>query len=114
MLPVFLGMLGGAWLVGRGKPRTRVQKKKCLGPATGRTYEVDDMTQAGVIVVTHVNPIATVTFVRTPQGFRHVKASGHPELVKGMLHDFASRTAAKPRAVPDEPPQDVGTGSTGI
>ena len=77
------------WVVGgKSRPNTPVKKLKTLGPRTGIEWKVDDLTAAGIIIVSGHG--ATVVLKREPkgQGFSEQKASGNTQAVRAIRMDF--------------------------
>jgi hypothetical protein len=90
MIPYILVGVAGMWAASRSKPTSTVKKRVCLGPRSGQEYEVDDFSQAGVVIV-H-SPYAIATFERLPErpGFKYLRGSGNREALAWMIRDFAA------------------------
>ena len=87
-VPIIAG-IAGMWAASRGKPTSKVNKRQCLGPRSGLTYEVDEFTETGVIMI-HAHG-AVGTFIRKPNhapGFKWVKGDGNPQVLAAMIRDF--------------------------
>lgn len=89
MLPHVIAGLFGAWFVGRTKPRTKVEKKTCLGPRSGVTYQVEDFPSAGFLVVKAPDGSQGV-FTRAVNGpgLEYARGRGNPQTMQLMIADF--------------------------
>jgi hypothetical protein len=100
----------GAVLMARGRPKTRCVKKSLLGPKTGATYQVEDFTDAGFIVVTSADGSRAI-FQRkaaTPgggRGFAWQHGRGNPASLRAIYTDIMGeeppKTTMGPKAVPN-------------
>lgn len=94
MLPYLAAMVVGGILVQRKRPAVAHKKKTAIGPRSGVTYEVDDFTTAGLIIVK--SPDGTiVAFARkasmgtTPdKGFDFVRGHGNAQVIELIKKDF--------------------------
>lgn len=86
MFPWVAGVLIGAWVAGRNRPHTHVEKRQLLGTRSGMVYEADDLFEAGLVVVKAPN--VTAVFVRTPKGLKYFRGSGPPPLLARLVQDI--------------------------
>jgi hypothetical protein len=92
MIPYLIAGCVGALLVNNTKPKTRVNKLKCIGPRTGTLYLVEELPQAGLLIVHYAG--ATGTFERRgTTGLHIIRGLGHPAALKLMKKDFESEHA---------------------
>jgi hypothetical protein len=78
---------GLAWWYGAsGRPKTKVEKSKLLGPRSGQTWEAETIPDLGVVIV-H-GKLSKVAFRRTPAGMIAAKTAGHPQEIALILKDF--------------------------
>lgn len=86
-VPILIGCVIGAALMGRTKPQARAVKKQLIGPNTGNTYLVDDFVTSGIIIV-H-GPGCACVFARKPGGgFAFVQALGHTDSIRAVCSDL--------------------------
>jgi hypothetical protein len=87
MLPYAIGAAIGAIFVARGRPKAAIRQYQALGPRTGLAYPVEEVVEAGLIIVRAPN--ATVCFFRRKTGgFAFYRASGEPKAVELIRRDF--------------------------
>jgi hypothetical protein len=109
-LPLVAGVVG-ALVMGATKPRTAYEKMRALGSRSGITYEVEDFTSAGFIVVRAPDGTEGVLSRRLPNdprggGFDWSRGRGHPVVLMKMRADFgaapgtAGSRPASPRSAP--------------
>ena len=78
---------GLAWWWGAsGRPKTKVEKTKLLGPKSGMTWEAETIPDLNVVIV-H-GKASKVAFRRTPAGMIAAKSAGHPQEIAIILKDF--------------------------
>lgn len=90
MLPYLAAMVVGGILVQRKRPAVAHKKKTAIGPRSGVTYEVDDFTTAGVVLVKAPDG-TVVSFARkTPpaRGFDFVRGAGNAQVIELIKKDF--------------------------
>lgn len=109
LLPAIAGVVG-ALVMGSTKPRTSYEKMRALGSRSGMTYEIEDFTSAGFVVVRAPDGSEGVLSRRMPQdprgaGFDWSRGKGNPATLKLMHTDFI---AAGSRLSP-APPRATGT-----
>lgn len=84
------GALIGAWLIARGKPKTRVVKREALGTRTGRLYRVEEFPDAGMLIVSIPSVCEAVLERRPEGGFVIRKKRGRPDALAALVLDFDS------------------------
>ena len=90
MLPYLAAMVVGGILVQRRRPSVAHSKKTAIGPRSGITYQVDDFTSAGMVLVKAPDG-TVVSFARmTPPktGFEFVRGTGNPRVIELVKKDF--------------------------
>ena len=103
LLPVAAAVVG-ALVMGATKPRTTYEKKRAMGTRSGMTYEVEDFTSAGFIVVRAPDGSEGVLTRRlSGVGFTWSRGRGHPGTLKAMRADFGVSA--------DSPPSPLGSRS---
>ncbi len=102
MLFPAVALVVGALAMGATKPRTPYEKKRAMGPRSGITYEVEDFTGAGFIVVRAPDGSEGVLSRRQGSaGFEWSRGRGHPGTLKHMRADFG--VPVTPPSPPREP-----------
>lgn len=79
--------------MGATKPRTTYEKMRALGSRSGSTYEIEDFTSAGFVVVRAIDGSVGVLSRRLPHdprgaGFDWARGNGNPATLKLMHTDF--------------------------
>jgi hypothetical protein len=104
LLPI-IGVALGALVMGSTKPKTSYEKLRALGARSGFTYEVEDFTSAGFIVVRAPDGTEGVLSRRLlgdPRGpgFEWSRGRGNPATLKLLRADFGvtNRTPAQVKA----------------
>lgn len=90
MLPYLAAMVVGGILVQRKRPAVKHTKKVAIGPRSGVTYEVDDFTSAGVVLVRAPDGTVVAFASKTPpdHGFSFVKGTGNSRVIDIIKKDF--------------------------
>ena len=104
MLPVLVGAVLGAVLMGRTKPKTRAVKKQVLGARSGVSYEVEDFEAAGFVVVVAPDGSRGV-FRRRPArsvrpgqcAYEWHDGTGEPTTLHAMFEDVCGPRPEKPK-----------------
>jgi hypothetical protein len=88
MIPYLIAGLVGALVSNRGKPTSSVKKRQIIGARSGLDYEVDDLTESGIIIV-H-GPGAVGAFQRKDDGpgYKWLKGSGDRHVLAAMIGDL--------------------------
>jgi hypothetical protein len=86
--PVVAGVVIGAVLMGRTKPRAASRKRELIGPTTGNTYVVDDFPQSNLIIVHGIQCVCVFVKNQNRPGFSFVNAKGNPEGVRQVCMDL--------------------------
>lgn len=97
MLPyVIAATIGAVWATRRG-PNVSFSKKTMLGPKTGLTYQVDDYTKAGMVMVKAKDGTIVVLTKRPggQSGFVFQHSTGNPKVVELIKSDFLEPKASK-------------------
>jgi len=89
MFPYAIGAIIGAVLMGRTKPKTRMQTLQCFGPRTGTVYTAEIMPGDDVVVL-HAPDQTIALFQRGPEGrFTLLRGlRGYADTLKTMQADL--------------------------
>jgi len=112
LLPI-IGAALGAIVMGSTKPKTSYEKLRAMGARSGFTYEVEDFTSAGFIVVRAPDGTEGVLSRRLlgdPRGpgFDWSRGRGSPATLKLLRADFGvtSKAPAQVRAPQSSSPKE--------
>lgn len=105
LLPSVAAAVIGALIMGSTKPRTAYNKTAAIGSRSGVTYEVEDFSGAGFIVVRAPDASEGVFSRRQGKtGFDWSRGRGNAATLKLMRDDF---DAAADRPSPRQPREKV-------
>lgn len=94
IIPLVIGCVVGAALISRGSPRTRVKKLTTIGTASGGTYMVEQLPQAGIMIV-HA-PGCVAVFERQADGsFSFLRGSGDQRAIVSVVRDVSPKDLEK-------------------
>lgn len=114
MILPLVGVAIGALVMGTTKPKTSYEKTRSIGSRSGITYEVEDFTSAGFLVVRAPDGTEGVLSRRLlgdPRGpgFDWSRGRGNPATLRLLRADFG--VAGKPPTLGKAPAAPNGKGS---